>query len=82
MADSAEDEVGCRQVIGFKRLVSERQGDRIEAALCRVDRVRDLTESDRLGVDAPEGLPVFRERWPLFAAQMNVSNYRQFSYIA
>ena len=82
MADPAQDDVSCRQVVGLKRLVSERQGDRIEAALCRVDRVRDLTEPDRLGVDAPEGLPVFRERWPLFAAQMNVSNYRHSSHIA
>jgi len=82
MADSAQEDVSCRQIVGLERLVPERQGYRIEAALCRIDRVCDLTEPDRLGVDAPEGLPVFWERWPLFTAQMHVTHYRQFSYIA
>lgn len=68
MAHSSQNEVSCRQIIGLKLLLPERQGDRVEAALCRVDRVRDLAELDGLTVDAPEGLPVFRERRPLLAA--------------
>lgn len=61
MADSAQNEVSSCQIVGLKLLLFELQADGIKAPLYCVDRVGDLSELDRLWVDAPEGFPVFRE---------------------
>ena len=61
VAHAAQSCISCRQIIRFKLLSLELQGDRVEAALCHVDRVRDLSQLDRLRVNAPEVFPVCRK---------------------